>query len=286
MSLSLGILAGVAAALCWGAADFFAKIIVDRLGKNGDLKALFWTRVAGLVPLLLLFIVLQPALPSGIVPALVLLGAVDFVAYFSFFRGVSKGEVSIVCPISSAWGAVAVLIGFAFIGETADAFRIFGIAAAVIGVMLTSADLSGLRKGVRLSGGAAEALLAMLGWGVMWALIGVWGKGIGWLIIIFGTRLVTSALILGYAGARKVEIGKGIGVVAMMVLAGGMLDAIGYLFASWGMGGELVSIVAPISATYPAVTVLLAAYFLKERLAPNQLIGVAAILAGVATLSL
>ncbi len=285
MSLSAGILAGIAAALCWGAADFFAKIIVDKLGKGGDLKALFWTRVAGLIPLVLLFAIMQPALPSGVFPALVLLGAIDFIAYYSFFRGVSKGEVSIVCPISSAWGAVAVLISFAFIGETLDALRVFGIAAAVVGVMLTSTDLSRLRRGARLSNGATEALLAMLGWGIIWALIGAWGKGIGWLAIIFGMRIVTSALIGGYAGARKVRISSGIGAVALLILAGGMLDAIGYLFASWGMGGELVSIVAPISATYPAVTVLLAAYLLREKLALNQLIGVLAILAGVAALA-
>ena len=285
MSLSMGILAGIAAALCWGSADFFAKMIVDRFGKNGDLKALFWTRVAGLIPLIILFVIMQPALPPEIVPALILLGAIDFVAYYSFYRGVSKGEVSIVCPVSSAWGAVTVLIGFAFIGETLDALRIFGIAAAVIGVMLTSTDLSKLRKGVRMSSGASEALVAMLGWGIMWALIGVWGKGIGWLMIIFGTRVITSALIGGYAGVRRIRISDGVGAIALLILVGGMLDATGYLFASWGMGGELVSIVASISATYPAVTVLLAAYFLREKLALNQLVGVLAILAGVAALA-
>ena len=42
----------------------------------------------------------------------------------------------------------------------------------------------------------------------------------------------------------------------------------------------------PIAATYPAVTIMLAYFFLKEKIVTNQKIGIIAILAGIALVAL
>jgi uncharacterized membrane protein len=65
-----------------------------------------------------------------------------------------------------------------------------------------------------------------------------------------------------------------------------LLDFSGFLTFNLSLTTEFVSIVGPIAATYPAVTVMLAYVFLKERVANNQKIGIAAILTGLALISL
>ena len=290
MSFSLGIVAGICAALCWGIADFLAKIIVDRLGKNGDLKALFWISLAGLLPLTVLFLLFggHAGISLGMIPMLAMLGAFNFAAYYAFYRGMSKGDVSIVSPIAGSYAALTALVAFAVLGESLGVVRVLGVLLAVVGVALTSTDLSKLRKsGFRLSAGAGEAFISLLGWGVMWALVGAWGKELGWLLPIFGIRMVTFAIVSVFAGRIGPLSGKGLAAsVLLLVAAAGVLDVSGYLLASWGMASEMVSIVAPISASFPIITVLLAVYFLKERLALNQVVGIIAVVAGVVALSL
>lgn len=289
MALTAGIMVGLAAALCWGVADFLAKTIIDRLGADGDLKALFWTRLFGLIPVFTLFFSTGAYLgfSVGILPMLLTLGLLNFSAYYAFYRGIKKGEVSIVSPIVSSSALVTVLLGVLFMGEVLDAARLAGVIALLIGVPLISLDLQRLRVARMngLSAGTPEALIAMLCWGIMWALVGSWGKGLGWLLPIVGIRTTTFLLVSASSAAKGLRLGEGISVALPVLAATGLLDASGYLLSSWAMSTELVSIVAPLSCTFPAITVLLAIRFLKERLAPNQVAGVIATIAGVVLLS-
>ena len=285
-----GMIVGAAAALCWGIGDFLAKVAIDRFGPDSDLKALFWTRLFGLVPVLALFFYTgaYAGISTGILPMLFCLGLFNFFAYHAFYRGMKKGEVSVVSPVASSDALITALLGVLLIGESLNAIRLAGVLALLLGIPLVSLDFSKLRITRRnlLGAGAFEAVLAMLGWGVMWTLVGLWGKGLGWLLPIFGIRTTTFFLVSAYSTAKGVRLSEGVATVLPVVIAAGLLDACGYLLSSWAMNAELVSIAAPISSTFPAITVLLAVYFLREKLAPNQIVGIIAILAGVIVISI
>lgn len=289
MALSSGIIAGIAAAFAWGFADFLAKVAIDRLGKGGDMKALFWTRLASLLPIfLLLLLPLGLQLPPALLPILFLLGIFDFFGWWFFYRGLSKGNVSIVSPIAGSYSAVTVLLGLLVIGERLGVLQLLGVAAVIAGVALASTDLSRLRKaGARMSAGAGEAMVAMVGWGVMWAGAGVLSGQIGWLLTTFGVRVTTFLLASGYSAGKRLRLAEGLSRnLLLLMLVAGIFDTLGYFLTAWAMGTELISIVAPISASFPAVTVLLALYFLRERLVPNQMIGIIVILAGIIALAI
>jgi drug/metabolite transporter (DMT)-like permease len=79
----------------------------------------------------------------------------------------------------------------------------------------------------------------------------------------------------------------GLGTVAFLAIAAiGVTDALGEIcFAGASAGGQL-SIVSPLSSLYPAVTVLLAAAALRERVHPVQALGAAGALTGAVLLAL
>jgi transporter family protein len=80
----------------------------------------------------------------------------------------------------------------------------------------------------------------------------------------------------------KRDRGKG----AFWAFLTGILGGLGNLafFLALGKGGE-ASIVAPVTALFPMVTVLLAVLFLKERLARAQWAGLALAFAAIYLLS-
>jgi len=73
--------------------------------------------------------------------------------------------------------------------------------------------------------------------------------------------------------------------VAGLLLSMGILDTGAFILNNRGMQLEQVSVVSVLASLYGAVTVLLAAIFLRERLARWQWLGIAAIFAGIALIS-
>ena len=66
----------------------------------------------------------------------------------------------------------------------------------------------------------------------------------------------------------------------------GLIDVAAFFALFMGLREGFVSIVAPISHSSPAVTIILAYIFLGERLLLHQKIGVVAILIGISVLSM
>ena len=62
-----------------------------------------------------------------------------------------------------------------------------------------------------------------------------------------------------------------------------VIDALSYMA---GIGLEFTALVAPISATAPMLTIILARMFLKEMLDTNQKLGVVTVIIGVVLLSI
>lgn len=66
----------------------------------------------------------------------------------------------------------------------------------------------------------------------------------------------------------------------------GLFDGGAYLTLSWGFGATtFTSVVTMLSAAYSLPTLILARIFLKEKLTPNQWVGVLSIILGLVLLS-
>ncbi|MBN2454017.1 DMT family transporter [Candidatus Woesearchaeota archaeon] len=285
MALTQGILLGLLAMAGWGFADFFAKLLVPKIGVR---RTVFWELS------ILSFIVLPFLLYSGVpevTPGSLLIFLIVLITQLSglllFYKGLDVGKVSIVSPISSAYPLIAVFAGIFLLGEALSTLHSVGIILIILGTVLVSAKISELVKLKKssLSAGASYGLLAMFSWGIMMValkyLVELWGI----FLPTFSFAVSSALMILLYSGS----FGKGLSFsrkYAYLLLLLTAFDALGFLSFNAGLLSGLLSIVAPVSASFPFVTVTLAAFFLRERLAGIQYAGIAGILTGLVLLSL
>lgn len=180
------------------------------------------------------------------------------------YRGMSRGSMSVVVPISDV-GAVAipVLIGVAALGERPGLLAWFGIALAL--PALWAVSRAGPAAGGR-AGGTDDGVLAGVGFAVQFLAVAQVEPAAGiWPVL---AARVASILILGAVLVRRrgrvripqrdVWRAAGIGVL-------GSLGLVLYLLATQQ---QLMVLATVLTALYPTIPVVLAMIFLRER--PNR----------------
>ncbi|MGZ4535235.1 MAG: EamA family transporter [Nocardioidaceae bacterium] len=221
---------------------------------------------------------LQPGSPTGTDFAWAVLAGLGGGTGTGFlYRGFASGRMSVVAPVSAVGAAVVpVLVGVAT-GERPDLVVWTGIVAAMPGIWLVSStpdspmagDTAG-REG-RLPPGLVDALLAGLGFGVLFAALGQVPAGSGlWPLAV--SQLVSVPSVVGLAVLlRGAWVPRGRWVL-WAVLAGtlGATATLTFLLAS--QRGYL-TVSGVLASLYPATTVLLAASVLREHIHRAQGVG-------------
>lgn len=287
MDISTGVLYGLVALFGWGLSDFIARKAID---EEGHYRILFFSTLLG-AAFLLVFTALflkVPALSLEMLVVLVFLGTLWTFGCLAFYKAIEIGKLSIVSPVGASWAIIAVLIGFFFFSERVTPERGVGIMLAVLGIALASTSFSELRKARRavLMKGVNYALFAMLGWGLMFSYLGPVIDSLGPVLPILYLKVIAIAYLLLLSPIKKKSLALPTKKVALLVFFVAVLDVIAFLGFNYGLQIELISIVSPTSAAFPAVTVLLAYVFLKERVELNQKIGILAIIAGLVLMAL
>lgn len=295
----MGIFLGLSAALAWGSADFLARFATHRIG---TIRTLFSMQTIG-------FVLLTLALPrlggfghladgSGWTPWAwgIFVGALNTGAMLALYRSFEVGKLSIVAPISASYPALTVLLSV-LTGERLTLARAIGIAATILGVVLAStgaptrsgpappAENSAPRK---LSSGAGIlwALLAALGFGVIYWLLGVRVVPlVGSAASVWLIRLTSVLLSAGLLLAVRLPLLPPRGKFSVLLLLMSALDTGGYVCNNFGYRFDQISVVSVLASLYGAVTVALAAAFLREKLAWWQWTGIVLIFGGVFFLS-
>jgi len=237
--------------------------------------------------LILLFFLEIPSLSFTLISTVLITAFLSVIGYLSFYKGLQVGKVSVISPVAACWAAITVVLSLVFLGESLTTSQVLGVGLAVGGAVLVSfrlKDLVGLKIRNILTG-VEYAVVAMLAWGISFTLIDVIVGGLGWFLTMFLLKLVLILYLLVYSFVTKKDIVFPQNIVGFIVLIG-IFEAIASLAYGLGITSEFTSIVAPISAAFPMVTVILAGIFLKERLEINQKIGIFSILSGLVLLSL
>src|SRR5215831_9289720 len=140
----MGILLGLTAALCWGAADFLVRYATQAVG---TFRTLFFMQLTGFVGLSL-YMSLSGAFEPltrnvgwqpwmWVVPALL----INVFCSLALYRSFEIGILTVVSPISSSYAALTVILAI-LSGEALSQWRLLGIAAAIIGVVLAATSLA------------------------------------------------------------------------------------------------------------------------------------------------
>jgi drug/metabolite transporter (DMT)-like permease len=198
----------------------------------------------------------------------------------AYYKGVSVGAISVVAPIVGASAVIPVAYGLA-IGDPTTALELVGVAAAIIGVVLVSTEhRSGVR---RVAAGVGLALLAAVSLGLYFPPMHTAGRAdFWWAATIF--RVATVSFIFAAVRIRKADFSIARRDLPLVV-AVGCGDALGVLLFAAASRHGLVSVTSVAASLYPVVTVLLAAFLLRERLGNLQWVGVGLALCGAALIA-
>ncbi len=274
----LTVLFGLAASLSWGSGDFGGGLAARRANVLSVVIAAYTLGFAILITLAFVWSEPFPSAQNIFWGATAgLAGAMGLVA---FYQALAVGRMGITAPIAGVLGAALPVIFSAFFVGLPSFLQLTGFVLALIAVWFISRP----EKATGRPQGLGLALLAGLGFGSFFILINqVNHHAIFWPLA--AARLSSIIFILAIVLIRRQEVLPKITAFPFVLLAGS-LDAAGNAFFVLATHNGRLDVAAILSSLYPAVTVILASIFLKERLTRYQAIGIIFALIAIPLISL
>ncbi|MDE1860533.1 MAG: DMT family transporter [Candidatus Micrarchaeota archaeon] len=286
MDFIIGLLLGIVALAAFGFQDF---VIAKSSRVMGVFRTSLWFQLVTMATLLGLSLFLFHYQPVGLLTlAVVMLASFLFmIVMLVFTKGLEIGNVSIVATIANSWGAVTAILGVVFLGNMMTGMQAFYIATIIAGTVLASLNLrqvfsAGASK--LTTSGIEHAIATMMLLGIFFFLVSYLTTVINWFSVSLFITFFSILFTLVYCVLTKVEI-KPVRKGAGLLIAGGVIGAVAGLAYNLGVTYNYASIVAPVAAASPIVTVVLALIFMKERLALDQKVGIVLVLAGIVLLA-
>ena len=173
------------------------------------------------------------------------------------YKGLAAGRMGVVAPISAVGAALLPVCVAVVSGERPALLVWLGIAAAVPGIWLVSREPGGSGD---LAAGILDGVIAGLGFGVLFAAVGLVGVAV--------TAVAVGGRWLPHDSSQ-----------AWGVVAGVLSTAAVVAFLLATQTG-LLAVASVLTSLYPAVTIALAAFVLRERIHLAQ--GLGLLLCGIA----
>jgi drug/metabolite transporter (DMT)-like permease len=263
----------LSATLAWGLSDFLGGYASRRA--NPFLLTTI-SHLSGTAFMLVLALMFRAPFPakSGLGWAMAA-GLLGGTALAIFYRALSGGNMGLTAPVGAVLGAAIPTIVDIFTEGLPGPVRIAGFLLAGIGIWLISRTEgpAGRPEGLGL------AVLAGIGFAGYFLCIRQAGEAsVLWLASVSraASFLATAAIVLV---TRQLKPMNAVG--AAWGLLAGLLDISGSAFFIRASQGGRLDAAVVISSLYPAITVLLARFFLKERFSRWKVVGLlAALLAG------
>ena len=268
------------ACLSWGTSGFLAGI---KSRVMPVLTLLVFSSIAGLGAFIISVAVRGVSLPRD--PNLlfaVLGGAAGIGGLYCFYRGLAVGAISVVVPVSALCVILPVITGL-LRGEVLHLIQGLGMVIAVGGGVLVSLEKSTIAKKKRLAAGAMPAIGAALGFGTFFVVMDLAGS-VDPLWAAMVSRLSYFLFLLPAVLYKRPTL-KIKANHLPVVFAIGILDGTAAFSYTVATTKGMLSLVSVISSLYPAVSVILAALILKERLRGYQFYGVVLAILGIALIS-
>src|SRR3954447_3032173 len=301
--MPIGLLTGLAAAVCWGTLDLFSALASRRIG---SLRVTTGIQIVGAI------LVWSAAIATGtrlsmdpfVLIGGSLVGLAGAGAYLSYFTGLRIGPIAVVSGVVVAYGGLTVVLAVVLRGETLSSVQAIGAVIATGGGVMTGLAFDqGWRSTRFASPGVGFAVVALVLFATMTIISDVVIDRAPWLegIVVSRTAnavLSTLVLILALTVFRRLampviegETGDGgsgqadARVISFVILAGA-LDVLGLAAFAYGLERADTWLVGLASSFGPAVTIIVAVAFLGERLRPTQWIGLGGILVGMIAIGL
>jgi drug/metabolite transporter (DMT)-like permease len=283
MSATASILLGIVAMLGFGVADFIAKAV---LTKTNAIRTALISQSIGSFLYLGAALAYDRVFPSVALVSLALFsGVLSGAALSAYYVSLSLGKASLVAPIFSCLTIVAVVLSLLILRETLTGLQLSAITIVFLGIVLVAFERDDGGHSTRKLSVTLALSAAVLGGANL--ILQKWIAESGhYLMGFLLTRISMAALMTPLAlisGQETRSDGASRNWLKLGLL--GLIDV--SAFFAWYLGLRVgqVSIVTPIATSSPAITIVLAHLFLKERVRSHQRIGILAIISGIVFLS-
>jgi len=289
----MGILLGLLTALTWGGADFIARFATHRVGA---LRSMLYMQFTG-------FLLLSCVLPalggwghladgSGWHPWAwgVLAGCINATSCLALYRAFEIGKMAVVAPLSASYPALTLALSW-MTGDRLSLMRITGILCTLVGVVVVAGgektpDEHDVAAVERSGKGTGWAIFAAVGFAVLFWLLGIRIiPRVGAVQTVWMIRLTSMLLAAAVILVAKQPLRLPRGEVRWMVLGMGAFDTGAFVLSNLGMKMEQVAVISVLGSLYGAVTVGLAAIFVREHVSRWQWMGIVTIFVGIFLIS-
>jgi drug/metabolite transporter (DMT)-like permease len=269
---------GLTSAACWGAGDFCGGLATKR---TQVYRVIISSQLVSLMLLLILALALHEPLSAfdHLLLACVA-GIVGAIGMLALYRALAVGQMGVAAPVSAVVAAAVPVVVGSFIEGPPSGSQLIGFGLAFAAVWFISRTGHGTirRRDLGLP------VIAGLGFGTFYVLIGTVGQtAVWWPLIAARVGSLTALFIVTTVNRQPRLVEKrSVGLIILI----GVFEVGGnacYILAR--QAGRL-DVAAVLASLYPAVTVWLAWFFLKERMYRLQSIGVLAALAAIILITL
>lgn len=262
----MGILLGLTAALLYGSSDFAGGLAARRLG---SLRVTVYGAAAATAAAWATLLLAGGPGPSVRAIAWGLAsGLAGGAGTLVLYRGLARGQMSVVGPLSALGAAVVPVAAGVALGERPSLLAVAGVLVSLPAIVLVAA--SGSVRG-KLGAGLFDGLAAGVAFGILFIGLAQAGRNAGlWPVTCeaTGTLLITLAAAAGSRQPLRIPVRDA--AAPMLVGATGMAATLAYYYATHF---SMLAIAAVLVSLYPGVTVVLARVMLTERFSPAQRAG-------------
>jgi transporter family protein len=234
---------------------------------------------------------------GGIEPIYFVLGLLSAffanLGFFLYFDSLERGPLLIVGPITSAYPAIIVVVALLVFDEMLNPLQALGVTltiAAVITLLYLHGASMGRMKCPRSALGLA--ILVVISWGAWGILLKAALTGLDVILYLGLSALVMPPLTLGYLKLRN--RGKSMremlkipaySIPLIFAVISVELEQLGFYNETLAVSTGPASLVFPVIAAYPVVTIVIAYAFLKERISLKEALLIFAVVTGIILVS-
>ena len=194
------------------------------------------------------------------------------------YRGLARGRMSVVAPISALGAALVPVAAGLLTGERPSVLAWVGIVVALPAIYL----ISQVQESPEASSGGSgviDGVVAGLGFGALFAMLGQIGNDAGLYPLALSQAVSVVAVVITALAFREAWVPRERAHYRGLVMGPLLMLALGSFVYATHSG--LLTLVAVITALYPAMTVMLAAVVLREHIHRAQAVGLALAAAAV-----
>jgi drug/metabolite transporter (DMT)-like permease len=258
MLCDVAVLFSLIAALAWGLSDFAGGIITKRASPWQ--VAVVGQTSAGVIALVAALVVGgSPSSHDLVFGALAGLGSGFGVVFL--YRGLATARMGVVAPLSAVGTALIPVVVGVVTGDRPSALAVVGVVCAFPAIVLISrvSDDDSTHRG-----GVIDGILAGLGFGLLFVCFGQVGEDAGLSPLALSQLTSVGSVIVTAVLLRQAWVPRGRAPLKAAAL--GPLSLVAQASFLYATHHGLLSVVSVISSLYPAVTVLLAAVLLREKI--------------------